>query len=152
MSATSAGAREAGVVYFIDRALVTFAKGDQEVYRGGLTGIQARVTEMYPEVGSFSAANSEQQDAVLKSIDGSPPSGPRRLQTSGKAPQFFEILRQHTILGFLIDPDSGREGNRDAAGWIAIGREPGHTFQPPFGFYDKNYPGWQPNPVTAEKK
>src|SRR5215469_3267513 len=30
------GAREAGVVYFIDRALTTFAKDDQKTYREGL--------------------------------------------------------------------------------------------------------------------
>jgi hypothetical protein len=24
-------------------------------------------------------------------------------------------------------------------------------FQAPFGYYDKDYPGWQPNPATADK-
>jgi len=24
-------------------------------------------------------------------------------------------------------------------------------FQPPFGYYDKDYAGWQPNPPDAEK-
>src|SRR5712664_3590683 len=39
------GAREAGVVYFIDRALTTFAVGDQNAYREGLPELQARVRE-----------------------------------------------------------------------------------------------------------
>jgi len=56
-----------------------------------------------------------------------------------------------TISGFLIDPDSDRRGNRDGVGWKAIGRDPQHMFQPPFGFYDKDYPGWQPNPPDADK-
>jgi len=34
------GAREAGVVYFIDRALKTFASGDQKIYLEGLPKLQ----------------------------------------------------------------------------------------------------------------
>ena len=33
-----------------------------------------------------------------------------------------------------------------------IGFDSSHVFQPPFGFYDKGYPGWQPNPPESEKK
>jgi hypothetical protein len=58
-------------------------------------------------------------------------------------------VRVHTIVAFLVDPDSG--GNRDGVGWKVIGREPEHIFQPPFGYYDKDYAGWQPNPPDAEK-
>jgi gluconate 2-dehydrogenase gamma chain len=56
------GAREAGVVYFIDRALVTFAKDAQKTCSGGLTDLQARVVEMFPGTAKFSAATPEQQD------------------------------------------------------------------------------------------
>src|SRR5438445_5892256 len=35
------GAREAGVVYFIDRSLATFAADDQKTYREGLPELQA---------------------------------------------------------------------------------------------------------------
>src|ERR1700758_5421104 len=63
------GAREAGVVYFVDRALVTFASGDQGTIRGGLLDLQARVRELFPGTQKFSAATSEQQDQVLKSLD-----------------------------------------------------------------------------------
>src|SRR6202171_6115006 len=59
------GAREAGVVYFIDRALTTFAVGDQKTYREGLPSLQARVREVLPNVDKFSSATSEQQDQVL---------------------------------------------------------------------------------------
>jgi hypothetical protein len=52
----------------------------------------------------------------------------------------------------LIDPDSDKGGNRDGVGWKVIGREREHTFQPPFGYYDKDYPGWQPLSKEAEKK
>jgi hypothetical protein len=41
----------------------------------------------------------------------------------------------------LVDPDYG--GNRDGTGWKVIGRDREHMFQPPFGYYDKGYPGWE---------
>src|SRR5947208_15174127 len=50
------GAREAGVVYFIDRGLATFWADDQKTYREGLPDLQARVTEMYPSVSRFSGS------------------------------------------------------------------------------------------------
>ena len=63
---------------------------------------------------------------------------------------FFPNIWQHTILGFLAVPEAG--GNRDYAGWKVIGRDPAHSFSPPFGYYDKNYRGWQPASSEMEKK
>jgi gluconate 2-dehydrogenase subunit 3-like protein len=145
------GAREAGVVYFIDRGLSTFAVDDQKTYREGLPELQARVTEMFQGVSKFSALTPEQQDEVLHSFDEqSEQRRQRRFRTSPGAQNFFETLRQHTIAGFLIDPDYG--GNRDGAGWKVIGREREHMFQPPFGYYDKDYPGWESAAKEAQKK
>lgn len=144
------GAREAGVVYFIDRALTTFASGDQKTYKAGLPELQARVRELFPAVERFSAATPEQQDEVLRSLDDHAPVPARPFRPRPAAQSFFETLRQHTIAGFLIDPDAG--GNRDGVGWKVIGREREHMFQPPFGYYDKDYPGWQPLPKDADKK
>ena len=152
------GAREAGVVYFIDRALVTFAVDDQKTYRQGLPEIQERVKELFPEAPSFSQATSEQQEAVLESLDEasakSPPRRPRgNFRASSAGQPLFELLRVHTLAGFLIDPDSDRKGNRGGVGWTVIGRLPDHAFQPPFGAYDKDYPGWQPaRSQEADKK
>ena len=56
------GAREAGVVYFIDRALVTFSTDDQKTYREGLPGIQKRLKELFPGATVFSSATAEQQE------------------------------------------------------------------------------------------
>ncbi len=146
------GAHEAGVVYFIDRALSTFQKDAQKTYQEGLPELQARVSEMFPGIAKFSAATPEQQDEVLHSFDeGGDGDGPRRaFRARPGAQSFFETLRQHTIAGFLIDPDYG--GNHDGAGWKVIGREREHVFQPPFGYYDKDYPGWQPAEKEADKK
>ena len=144
------GAREAGVVYFIDRGLVTFGVDDQKTYIEGLPEMQARVTELFPGILKFSAATPEQQDEVLHTFDQNAPPARRPFRSRPGAQNFFETLRQHTIAGFLIDPEYG--GNSSGAGWKVIGRENEHMFQPPFGYYDKDYPGWQPMPKEAEKK
>lgn len=144
------GAREAGVLYFIDRGLATFSADDQKTYREGLPELQARVTEMFPNAAKFSSLTPPQQDEVLHSLDANAPSPRRPFRVRPGAQNFFETLRQHTIAGFLIDPDYG--GNDSGAGWKVIGREREHMFQAPFGFYDKDYPGWQPMPKEADKK
>jgi gluconate 2-dehydrogenase gamma chain len=143
------GAREAGVVYFIDRGLATFASDDQKTYREGLPELQARVNEMFPGIQKFSAATPEQQDEILHSFDEHAETSRRAFRPRPAAQNFFETLRQHTIAGFLIDPDYG--GNNSGAGWKVIGREREHMFQSPFGYYDKDYPGWRPTTKEADK-
>ena len=145
------GAREAGVVYFIDRSLKTFASDSQKIFSDGLPELQARTRKMYPNVEKFSAATPEQQDAILHSLDEKNPA-PERPFRPPETKNFFETLRSFTIHSFLIDPDSDTGGNRDGVGWKVIGREREHMFQPPFGYYDKDYPGWQPLSKEVEKK
>ncbi|SRR5258708_6286901 len=143
------GAREAGVVYFIDRGLASFAADAQKTYREGLPELRARVSEIFPGASKFSGLTTEQQDAVLHSFDESALTRPGAFRARPGAQNFFETLRQHTIAGFLIDPDYG--GNRDGVGWKLIGREREHMFQSPFGYYDRDYPGWQPAAKEADK-
>jgi len=145
------GAREAGVVYFIDRALTTFASADQKTYREGIPSLQARLREIFPTAEKFSSVTPEQQDKILHSFNDQTASGRGIYRASADASPFFETVRVHTIVGFLIDPESGRGGNRDGVGWKVIGRDREHMFQPPFGYYDKDYAGWQPKPPDAEK-
>jgi gluconate 2-dehydrogenase gamma chain len=147
------GAREAGVLYFIDRALVTFASGDQQKYRDGLSELQSVVREKFPDVENFSAATVERRDELLHTMEVSQTQtekAPRR-RSLKSAQTFLEALRVQTIAGFLIDPEVGL-GNRGGVGWKLIGREPEHSFEPPFGYYDKDYPGWQAAPKMAGKK
>ncbi len=151
------GAREAGVVYFIDRGLATFGADDQKTYREGLPELQSRVSEVFPSVAKFAAATPEQQDEILNSFEEHAETSQKAIKPAQRtirprpgAQSFFETLRQHTIAGFLIDPDYG--GNQDGVGWKVIGREREHIFQAPFGYYDKDYPGWQPAAKEADKK
>lgn len=118
------GAREARVIYFIDRALMTFDQDQQKVYREGLPKLQEALRQQFPAASKFSAATPEQQIAVLKTIEKS---------------EFFETVRGHTVMGFLCDPTRG--GNFDKAGWKLIGFEDTFQHEPPFGYYDRDAHG-----------
>jgi gluconate 2-dehydrogenase gamma chain len=144
------GAREAGVVYFIDRALTTFAVDDQKTYREGLPEIQARTHERFAAIDKFSAGTPEQQDAILRTFDEQTEGSRRLYGASAAAQNFFDTLRTHTIVAFLLDPDAG--GDLNGVGWKIIGHERQHTFQPPFGYYDQDYPGWQPIAAADKAK
>jgi gluconate 2-dehydrogenase gamma chain len=146
------GAREAGVVYFIDRALKTFAADAKPMYEKGLADLSKMTSEMFPGVERFSAATPDQQEKLLAKLEQESQSGGRQGGWMGGATgmSFAGMLRFHTLAGFLVDPEGG--GNRDFAGWKVIGRDPAHSFSPPFGFYDKDYSGWQPaSPETDHK-
>jgi gluconate 2-dehydrogenase gamma chain len=140
----SPGAKEAGAVYFLDNCLATIAADQQPVYRDGLAKFQEDIHVMFPGVDKFSAASLEQQDQFLREVDVPPAAAGRGQRYSKGSSDFFETIRMHTVAAFLIDPESEYAGNRSGVGWKLIGREPGHSFQPPFGFYDKGYPGWTP--------
>jgi Gluconate 2-dehydrogenase subunit 3 len=147
----SPGAREAGVVYFIDRALKTFASSALPVYEKGIARLNQLTAENYAGVKSFADASAEQQEAVLrKLVEEESGNGSYEWPGTGNSTEFFETIRLHTIWGFLADPSAG--GNRDYVGWKAVGRDPEFTFTAPFGYYDKNYPGWQAAKAEAEKK
>src|SRR5260370_21393211 len=132
------GAREAGIVYFIDRGLVTFGTEDQKTSREGLPELHARVIEMFPNATKFSGLAAEQQDEVLRSFDEGGPARRRAFRARPGAQNFFDTLRQHTITGFLIDPDFG--GTHYGVGLKVISRPPPHLFHTPFGTYAHHHP------------
>ena len=144
----SPGAHEAGVVYFIDRALVTFAKDRQQLLRDGLPALHAMTKSAFPQYSTFSQASHDQQDQVLLYFEQQSDGGPKRSAAVPAAQNLFETVRWLTIVGFLIEPDP--RGNPAGIGWKLIGRDRAHTFQAPFGYYDKDYPGWQPSPSSPK--
>ena len=115
----SPGAREAHCLYFIDRALSTFAKGSQSAYTQGLQDLQAKTQQLFPDGGKFSTLSAEQQIKVLTSIEKTP---------------FFRMVRTHTVIGFFSRPVHG--GNYDKVGWKLIGYDDSLNHKPPFGYYD----------------
>ena len=129
----SPGAREAGAIYFIDKALATFFSQLASDYRAQLASFQAGYRERYPAAKSFPSLTSEQQIEYLKTIDETP---------------FFNTTRLLTLLGMFTLPEYG--GNRDGLGWKLIGFEDRHVFHPPFGYYDRDYPGFVADPDKAK--
>lgn len=119
------GAREAGVVRFIDGALSTFWSQLAGDYRAQLKVFQAAVRERHSSATSFAALTSDQQILVLRENERTP---------------FFNMTRVLTLLGMFSLPAYG--GNREGVGWKLIGFEDAHVFQPPFGYYDRDYPGF----------
>ena len=146
------GAREAGVVYFIDRALKTFARDTLPLYQKGLADVGRITAELFPGIRNISDATPEQQEQIVAELmfEMSPRPGMRRNAAASAGSDFPPILWIHTLFGFLLDPEAG--ANRDYAGWKVIGRDPAHSFSPPFGFYDKDYPGWQANAPETDKR
>jgi gluconate 2-dehydrogenase gamma chain len=108
------GALEAGCVNFIDKAL---AHEDSELgprYVEGLEALdgcaRARAEKRFVELPAA------EQDALLAQLqDGTA----AEWKASFSSVAFFDMVRVHTVFGFLADPKHG--GNRDYAGWKAIG-------------------------------
>jgi gluconate 2-dehydrogenase gamma chain len=118
------GAKQAGVIWFIDGALSGYDSDKRELYKRGLRETQANRAEMFPGSTSIARLTPDQQVTLLKAIEKT---------------EFFQQVRQHTVLGFFGHPKYG--GNRDLAGWKLIGVEHQMQYRPPFGFYDADASG-----------
>ncbi len=114
------GAREAGVIFFIDQSMTTFAVDQQPLFARGLQELTDAVAKSHPGVARFAALNDAQQDALLREIE----------QT-----EFFGSLRFATIAGMFALPKYG--GNKNFVGWSLVNQEPVFEYQPPFGWYDR---------------
>jgi hypothetical protein len=119
------GAREAGAVYFIDRSLTTWFAGQAAGFRDGLHSFQVKFAATHP-AGQFADAGDATQQAFLSHIEKS---------------DFFGSVRALTLVGLFAAQKYG--GNRGGVGWRFIGFEDKHVFTPPFGYYDRDYPGFK---------
>jgi gluconate 2-dehydrogenase gamma chain len=125
-SGDTPGAREAGAVYFADHACTGFFSYAAADLRNGLAQLERDFAKTRPNDPRFASASDASQKKYLTSIEKTP---------------FFGLLTTLTVLGLLADPAYG--GNRDQAGWKLIGFDDTHVFQPPFGYYDRDYPGYE---------
>jgi gluconate 2-dehydrogenase gamma chain len=114
------GAKEAGVVFFIDRSLTTFAADQQKLFAEGLKQLAKEVSREHEGQTKLSMLAPEAQVEILRGIEKS---------------EFFGAMRFATISGMFALPKYG--GNRDYIGWKLVGRDPGAHFDPPFGWYDR---------------
>jgi gluconate 2-dehydrogenase gamma chain len=114
------GAREAGVIHFIDQSLTGFAKEQAPLFAEGLATLGEAVAKRHGSAATFASLTAEQQDAMLRDIEKTP---------------FFGAVRFATIAGFLALPKYG--GNKDYIGWKFIGQEVAMEHKAPFGWYDR---------------
>lgn len=115
------GAREAGVVHFMDTALGDQREQELQLLRDGLQDLQNRTGATF-QAESFSLLSADQQDQLLREIENT---------------EFFATIRYLTVVGMFVLPEYG--GNRGGIGYDLIGYEPQGGWQPPFGYYDQDY-------------
>ena len=112
------GAREAGVLAYIDRALAGPYISWQSVYREGIRTLNSYTNRRYDK--KFFELAEDDQDSVLEELEaGTVPGfgGTDGGSSGGEA--FFTMVWAHTLEGMFSDPAYG--GNRDASGWKLIG-------------------------------
>jgi len=128
-SGATPGAREAGVTYFIDRGLGSFFGHWRAGFLDGLQKFQSACRTRFPDAERFAVLPESRQIEFLHTVDTTP---------------FFEQARLLTLCGMFSSQKYG--GNRAGAGWKLIGFEDQHVFEPPFGYYDRDYPGFTAAP------
>ena len=107
------GAKDAGVLNYIDLALSGAYADQQDFYRRGLTALDGYCRKTYD--APFAKLDAAKQDEVLGALEQGKASG----FTWPTQQAFFNMLRTHTMEGMFADPIYG--GNKDFAGWRLIG-------------------------------
>jgi gluconate 2-dehydrogenase gamma chain len=115
------GAREAGAVYFIDRAMKGWAGEMKPPMLGLVASLDAAAAKL-PGAPRFSVLNDTQQDAIVAELEKS-------------APELFGAGQFAVVIGTFANPEYG--GNRDLAGWKILGFESRMQWSKPYGYYDR---------------
>ena len=115
------GAREAGVIYFIDNVLGDDREEELLLLQQGLRELKTSVALSFG-APHFHQLEEAQQDQALIEIENT---------------VFFDTIRYLTVAGMFSLPEYG--GNRDYVGYDLIQFNNQHAWQPPFGYYDADY-------------
>ena len=107
------GARDAGVLNYIDLALAGAYADLQDFYRRGFAQLDAHCRKTYDQ--PFVRLTAAQQDEVIGALE----AGKAGEFDWPTAQAFFNTVRTHTMEGMFADPIHG--GNKDFAGWRLIG-------------------------------
>jgi gluconate 2-dehydrogenase gamma chain len=111
------GARELGVVEFIERTLRKAHPGWIQVYEEGLRATELSSRDLFEE--SFPNLTADRQIELLERMErGDLPS---EYWSSPPQRDFFSMVRSHTMQGYYSHPQWG--GNRNKAAWSMIGYE-----------------------------
>lgn len=105
------GAKEAGVIHFLDRQLVGYHRRHQNIYRTGLADTRQSCLQQFGI--SFNNLKEEKKNLFLRSLEENSVSGEtwKDLQSS----DFFNLILDHTMQGFYGSPRHG--GNKDYASY-----------------------------------
>lgn len=107
------GAKWAGVVHYIDLALVGDLKDFRVAYSRGIHRLATLAQDFAGK--AFAELDFAAQTNILERLEQD--QTPIALALNGA--QFFELVRKHTLDGFFGDPKYG--GNRDSVGWKILG-------------------------------
>ena len=97
-------ASQAGVLTYIDKQLVRHFRRHQDAYRDGLEQAEAISRKRFGQ--DLAALASKQQFEVVNAIE-------------QQYPDFFNLVRSHTLQGYYGSPRHG--GNRNAVSWRMLG-------------------------------
>jgi gluconate 2-dehydrogenase gamma chain len=123
------GAREAGVIWFIDKTYGSIYAEFLANDRVMLADFQSGVAAIFSGAELFSDLDEADQDNYLRS----------RERT-----EFFETVRFKTMAGVFGLNSWG--GNQNDVGWKLVGMDgPPHAWSYPFGYYDAEYAKEQQN-------
>lgn len=111
------GAREAGVVHFIDRQLDGPYKKHAENYRKGLACLEKTSQAMFGK--SFAQLAWPDQTRLLQALESG--KTPKDIWTQPSSKEFFGLIRDHTMQGFYGSPRHG--GNRNYVRYKMLGLE-----------------------------
>jgi len=112
-AADKPGARDTGVLNYIDLALAGAYADLQDFYRRGLAQLDVYCRKAHN--GSFQELSAAKQDEVITALE----AGKASEFTWPSAEAFFTTVRTHTMEGMFADPLYG--GNKDFAGWRLVG-------------------------------
>src|SRR5579862_9127901 len=117
------GARDAGVLRYIDLALAGAYADLQDFYRKGLAQLDGYCRKKYN--APFVRLDPPRQDEVITALEQNKADG----FAWPTARAFFETVRTHTMEGMFADPLYG--GNRNFAGWRLVGFPGAQMFYSP---------------------
>ena len=106
------GARDAGVLNYIDLALAGAYEDLQNFYRRGLASLDAYCHKTHN--AAFVRLDPAKQDEVLAALE----EGKATEFSWPTSQEFFNTVRVHTMEGMFADPLYG--GNRNFAGWRLV--------------------------------
>ena len=118
------GAKEARVIYFIDKALVDVRQGSTTTMESAAKELRARAAKTQRGAKSFAALSSRAADRRAHG------------HGEGEARSCSGVIRYGTIAGMLANPEWG--GNYQKTGWRWIGFDDRFSWAAPFGWYDRD--------------